>query len=359
MNIIKRIPWKFIGWVYSDRDKIPWKIAKKIYSAMKKCMTPFNYISKYDLIEKEHIKHFGRDFPEKTFYVIRISPGAGLLSDFHGVVNHTYYAISKGYIPIVNMESYWNFRSEKKPIEIEGKITSNSWEYFFEQPCGYSVKDIKKAKNVILGDMRNQLINKNYDDNIASHPHFYEDKNAISRYYEFVSQYCRMNHNTMQYIFKTKEILFNGKNNVLGISYRVAGLKNAKSHSIGASMDEMIKKVSEIFYKENFNYIFLSTDEQEIVDEIYKVFPGEKIINPIRRRFKTDNHEEYVKEYTELYFKKESIFEYELNYLTEIYLLSQCDGIVASSQCNGLIFAIGFNNNKYRHSYIFNLGVYS
>jgi hypothetical protein len=342
MNIKNTIPWKVTRWLYHK-------------SGIRHIVQM--YFTKYDRLEFEHLKHFGRDFPEKTFYVIRILNSAGLLSDFHHVLNHICYAISKGYIPIVNWESYWNMHTEKTPVEVGGSITSNSWEYFFEQPCGYSLKDIKKAKNVILGDS----VKRYFDsiDSIYSKPFPFNDRNAISKYNEFTSKYCRINLNTRKHIKVNKELLFGDKNNILGISYRTTGYKGQKDHSIGATIKKMIEKMSEIFYKEKFDHIFISTEEQEIVDEIYKVFPEEKIINPTRKRYKTIDQKKYLEEALLFYRKKESIFEYELNYLTEIHLLSQCDGIIASNLNNGLVFALGLNNNKYRYSFIFELGVQS
>jgi len=353
MNIRKTIPWKVCKWIYY-KFRINF-IFQRIHYIMHR------HFARYDIIAEEHLKHFGRDFPEKTFYVVRSFKPAGLLNDFHCVVDHTYYAISKGYIPVVNWESYLSWHTEKTPIEVGGSITLNSWEYFFEQPCGYSLKDIKKAKNVILGDAVKH--NNYFKDNIVSRAFPLKDKNAISKYNEFVSKYLRLNLNTRECLNKYKQLLFDNKNNVLGVSYRVAGYKNTdgtgvKDHNIGPSIEEMIEKVSEIFYKEKFNYIFISTDEQEIVDEIYKVLPEDKIINPTRKRFKTNNQKNYIEEYILLYMKKESIFEYELNYLTEVCLLSECDGIVASCFSHGVLFALGHNNNKYRHKYIFELGTY-
>jgi len=351
MNIRKTIPWKVCKYIYYK-----FGIYYFFQNILINILQVIRYFPKYDHVHSEHLKHFGRDFPEKTFYVIRRFPNTGLLSDFHYVVNHTYYAISKGYIPVVNWDSYWNWHTEKTPIEIGGNVRSNSWEYFFEQPCGFSLKDIEKAKNVILGDSLKCSIEYNID---ISSKSFFNDKNVKSKYSEFVSKYCKLNLNTREYIKTNKELLFGDKSNILGIIYRTAGYKDVSQHSIGASIEKMIQKLTEVFYKERFNYIFISTDEQEIVDEIYKVFPKDKIINPTRKRFKTNEHKKYIEELSLFYKKKESIFEYELNYLTEVYLLSQCDGLVASNFCNSVIFALGINNNMYRYTYTFTLGSYS
>ena len=218
MPIRSILPWKVTKWYLSKSNTFPKKIVKWIYRALKKCMVLFTCFKKYDLVQKEHFKHFGRDFPDKTFYVIRILWATGLLHDFLFVANHISYALSKGYVPVVNMENYSFHHRQKEPMDIGGVITSNAWEYYFEQPFGHSIKDIKNAKKVVLGDMI-----KTYTSSMAIEFEIIYDETEISYYYTFFSQYCRINHSTMEYINKTKEFLFGGKKNILGVSYRATG----------------------------------------------------------------------------------------------------------------------------------------
>ena len=57
------------------------------------------------------------------------------------------YAVKQGYIPVIDMQNGRNTYLE------EGKVgRENAWEYYFEQPCGYRLADIRDAKNVILSD---------------------------------------------------------------------------------------------------------------------------------------------------------------------------------------------------------------
>jgi hypothetical protein len=324
------------------KKTIPWKFCKYIYYTI-------YYFPKYDYRPEGHLKHFGRDFPEKTFYVIRQNNLVGLLNYVNYAMDHIFLAFSKGYVPVVNMENYALHLRHKEPINVGGVSTRNAWEYFFEQPCGYSLKDIKGARNVVLGDSQHPHIGTIIKSNTM-----YKNETDMLRYIYFITYYCKINHTTMEYLNKTKESLFIGKSNILGILYRVLGFKETKGTNIPASMDQMIEQISQVLYKENFDYIYICTEVHEMVDELYKSFPKDKIICLTRERFREDN---WILTYESIY-KKRTQYQLELDYLTDVYLLSQCDGLIASNANNGLFFSLAINNNKYRYKYIFDLGDY-
>ena len=89
---------------------------------------------------------FGSKNPNKTFYVIRRSPGAGMFSNLTFVLNHLKIAIEKKFIPIVDMENYPTIYNESNKIN----GTKNSWLYYFEQVSNYSLEEVYKSKNVLI-----------------------------------------------------------------------------------------------------------------------------------------------------------------------------------------------------------------
>ena len=300
----------------------------------------------YDCIGIKHGKHFGREFPDKKFFVIRrLPPGAGLLSNYHWVLNNIYYALSKEYIPVVNMENYKTFYNENIPIENEGERVFNAWEYYFEQPCGYSLKDIRKASNVILGSMYNFQYHEFLDP--------LKGKMNIAKYFEIASQYCKMNTKTMEYL-ETKKKLFDNKKNILGVSYRGTDYLLTKNHYTPPSIEQISQKTLQVIDCEKFDYIFLKTEEQKAVDEFYKVFPGETLLISEDERIRDYDSKLSIPEL--IREKSSSVIKNGLDYLTDVLLLAQCDGIIASKN-NGTAFALGWNNNKYRYSYLFDLGM--
>ena len=320
-----------------------WRISRKI------CWTPYQKLrifqAKYCI--KDSIENFGNDFPDKTFYIIRRRPpGTGLLSNSHWVLNHIIYAILKGYIPVVDMQNYKTFYNEESV-----NLPKNAWEYYFEQPCGYSLEDITKAKNVIFGDLDKDVVVP-----AIQLPDPYLGKTNISEYYKLVSKYCKINSKTTEQLEKKKKLLFENKSNVLGVLHRGTDYKTAKHHLSPASLEQMTEKVKQVFQQEKFDYIFLCTEEQKAVDTFREVFAKEKVIVSDSERIKDYNDKDGIT--ADIISKSFSAYKNGFDYLTDLIFLSQCDGIIAS-KVNGTLFALGLNNNKYRFSYLFDLGINS
>ena len=57
---------------------------------------------------------YGNNNPNKIFYVIRRSPGAGLFSNLIYVINHLLIAEKHNFIPIIDMENYPTIYNENK-----------------------------------------------------------------------------------------------------------------------------------------------------------------------------------------------------------------------------------------------------
>jgi hypothetical protein len=311
----------------------------EIIRTIKTSVRMFIHHIKYDI---KNTKHLGKEFPDKTFYVIRRQPpGAGLLDNFHRTLSHIMYANMKGYYPVVDMENYKTFYNEDKPIN----GTLNAWEYYFEQPSGYSLKDISAAKNIIFS------VEKGYFSAGIYFPHPYFGEINTLMYNILVQRYCKFNQATTEYIKKRKDAFWGNKKNILGVLHRGSDMKTAVGCYTPATIEQIIQKTQQVFTDEKFDYIFLCTEEQNAVDRFRNVFKESLIVSDSQRI------QEYNTGITPDIMKNQSASVYKngLNYLADMYLLSLCDGIVAS-KVSGTIFTLGLNNNKYRYKYIFDLG---
>ena len=89
---------------------------------------------------------YGAENPEHTFFVARrANCKVGLFSLVMTNMGLVKYALDRGYIPVIDMQSGKNTYLEEEQV---GKI--NAWELYFQQPCGYELADIAESRNVIL-----------------------------------------------------------------------------------------------------------------------------------------------------------------------------------------------------------------
>jgi len=81
---------------------------------------------------------------KKILIVAKSKPTTGIGAT---VVQYFKYIICswKGYIPVVDMKHYTNqyFKDGRT-------FKDNAWEYFFEQPCGYTLEDIENSLNCVV-----------------------------------------------------------------------------------------------------------------------------------------------------------------------------------------------------------------
>ncbi len=133
MNMFKRLKRK-AGFIIS-RSKILMPIFRKINLIL------------FHWDKRRQDKSFGNLNPSVKFYVIR-SSGAdeGLLSLYLGRLKEIHRCIHEGFIPIIDWENYKTQYNVDFPVN----GTKNAWEYYFEQPCGYSLEEVYKSKNVRL-----------------------------------------------------------------------------------------------------------------------------------------------------------------------------------------------------------------
>ena len=101
------------------------------------------------LIDRENWdEHYvKRGDPSKpTYYIIRRkSVNSGLFSGVSIFLGHIRYALSKGWIPVIDMQNYGN------PYLAPEKFgKENAWEYYFEQPFHIGLEQAYSGENIVL-----------------------------------------------------------------------------------------------------------------------------------------------------------------------------------------------------------------
>ena len=252
---------------------------------------------------------FGELNPNKIFYIIKRSPGAGLFSNLTFVLNHLKIAKENNYIPFVDMQEYPSIYNESSKIY----NTNNSWEYFFENVSNFSLKEIYKSKNVII-------TKNNFNDSFS----LWIDKdksliellrNDIKFRKHILNTYNRINTNYFD------------KKNVLGIHFRGTTYKNSAGHPLPATKKQIYNLIKKVLKTEKVDFIFLSTEEKNYLNFLKKKF-NDKIVY-FKSSYRSDINDAF-----KVYPRIKHRYKLGREILIESMLLSSCNYFIYTKIIN-------------------------
>lgn len=295
--------------------------------------------------EKEHRISLGNENPDKIFYVIRRNaPNAGLFSFVITNMGWIRYALDRGYIPVIDMQYYYNTYLTKDQVR-----HVNAWEYYFQQPCGYSLQDISASKNVIISSL-----------NAAKDNPDPRDQNEMRDWISLAHTVLRFQPEVHEEVKRQKELLMGGER-VLGVLCRGTDYSELKpkGHPVQPVAENVIEKAREMMQKQNCTKLFLATEDEAVYQKFYRAFPEQLLTYSDRI---TDTGGKYINEYVDHLLEQrqdQSAQKYRrgLNYAITIGLLSSCCSLVAG-QVSGTTGAILLADH-YEDVYLFDLGNYS
>ena len=292
---------------------------------------------------RERKVSWGVENPDKFFFIVRRAQcKAGLFSLVMTNMGLVKYALDKGYIPVIDMQSDRNTYLDEEQV---GKL--NAWEFYFEQPCGYSLEDVSRSRNVILSS---GLIGEN---------NFFPEDRTIRNVEEYwmwrklFQRYFHVKKDIMEEAEILKKEWFHGER-VLGVLCRGTDYTNTKpkGHPVQPEISDVIGKVDEVLQRQRCIYVYLATED----DDIYAAFKrqyGEKL-----KALKTRRYHNTGKENINDISAKSGESKYQLgrDYLITILLLADCNCLVAGS-AGGTLGAL-LMGKEYEYQYVFDLGTY-
>ncbi len=274
------------------------------------------------------IKEYGDLNPDKIFYIIKRSSHAGIFSYLAFVLNHLVIAKTNNFVPFVDMENYVSPYNEKDKII----GLSNSWEYYFKNVSNFTLDEIYKSKNVILSrdDFHSKM---SYQIHLEKKFVEFKNKNIFlkDKYNNFLNKY----------------VLDNNLNNqkVLGIHFRGTSYKTSRGHIFPATIKQMEKYINKLQDEENFDKIFLCTEEIDYLDYFKKKFPDKLLYLNSFRSNKNDAFKIYPRDQHRYLLGDEAI--------KETLILSKCHSLLYVR--SNIINSANYFSDKKQHLYeIFN-----
>ncbi len=304
------------------------------------------------LIDTNWNEHYiKRGDPSKlTYYIIRRKPPTnGLFARYNFFVCQIRYALSNGWLPVIDMQNYPNIYL---PSEKLGK--ENSWEYYFEQPLRIGLEQAYSGENIILshGELNPpNLLQPNWDMD------FYENKNGILTEWRMLIKLglLKIKPALMKEIDEVRKKLFMPGDKVLGVLLRGTDYLTERpyGHPIPPPMEFALSTIIAALQDWKCNKIFLATEDKNILKTVKNVFENLCLT--------------YDREYID-YVPGRRLGCYGLDrandhflqgkdYLIQMVLLSMCNSFIAA-RCSGAT-GVMLMADKFEHTYFFNLGKYN
>ncbi len=292
---------------------------------------------------EEHYVKQG-DPSKPTYYIIRrkgVWPG--LFATFSLVAGAVKYAITKGWIPVVDMQ---NYPSAYLPPEKLGK--ENAWEYYFEQPMGIGLEEAQNGDNIILSNEFKMPI-----------PwrmifHWGSRKDILAEWKILVTRgFLKIKPEITEEVLAIRDKLFPPKERILGVHLRGTDyLTRPHGHMIPPPTEYALKVVIERMREWKCDKLFLATEDINIL-KIFQESFGNYLLTFDKP------YKDYKPGKTVGYTRIERENDYFLSgkdYLIEMLLLSKCNSFIASGGA-GNNCAMFFGEN-FDNVHVFDFGCY-
>ncbi len=250
--------------------------------------------------------------------------------------------LKHGYIPILEVASFSNiFTGNNKPKD-------NPWEEFFNQPCGYTLNEVVKMKDVKFFECECVC-------DMPDEKTIYSNTIMLNYHHKIQEKYMSIKNNIYKEVEKIWQNLFGNSTNVLGIFIRGTDYISIEpsGHSRQPSTKRLINDVIKMNKKNKYDFIFLGTEDNKIRNLFIKIF-GKKLKYLIPKdkifyNYDTGNYLTYNKNvFGNMNFSK--------IYLLSVIILSKCIDIISSRTSGAAgVFII---SNGFRNKIVYYLGEY-
>jgi hypothetical protein len=300
------------------------------------------------LKSKEIRKSFGSENKDKIFYIISFPRGKdGLLFIILCNLAHISYSLNKGYIPVVDLQNYDNQYLDPGTLHNE-----NSWEYYFDQPMGYTLKDIKNGKNIIISN-KLQMPHLQYKIDF----YIFNSSQRLSYFRNIFKSYIKFNKTTSDFLSKEYRNILADKKRVLGVLCRGTDylLKRPAGHPRQPDPVEVIDMAKKIMSEKNCYYIYLATEDEEIYSLFKENFGDKLLINSQKRlAAKELDKIQYISQIES--GRERDKYLLGLEYLSSLNLLSKCSCFIGGRTAGTI--GVYLMTSGFEYDYIWDKGFY-
>lgn len=289
-------------------------------------------------------------FPGNRFCVIyRWAEHTGIYSHITTCLPALYWAEREGLIPVFDTRDVPNVH---KPDDKE-----DWYELFFEPPAGFSIDDVANAENYIVVDAEALYDSTNVK--ADNEMQFLKKKDLLEELRSVYNKYIRINERTKAYIeFVWKQLTGNQESDgFLGVRCRGTGYNIVRPKGLSSVITvDIIALVKQAMKEGGMDKIFLATDDADIILLFKESFDDDMLfyIEEEDRISTADVEQEiecgigkWTAQVDAMKKKTFNLYMHNLNYITEIMLLTKCEGIISNRCSAGLCLPLMKSDWKY------------
>ena len=296
---------------------------------------------------RERKVSYGKENADKTFYVIRRHASrAGLFSFYSTNLGSILEAVSKGYIPVIDMQNSINPMLEQQLVGKE-----NAWDYYFKQPFGYNLNDISHSANVVLGSIDppqnfpDYGMIKGMTDSGTLCEELIMWREAAHKYMHIIPEIEKKVNDNYDVISKGERMI--------GVLCRGTDYVKLKPHNhpIQPNTDDVIIRCEQEMAKFECSRIYLATEDKTIWDKFTSHF-GDKVCSYQKHHFVTTEGQNVNDIANQAMNPKDRNMEY----LISIDIISKCNCFIGGA--NGGTYGALLMSSGFEHEYVYDLGLY-
>lgn len=233
-------------------------------------------------------------------------------------------------------------------VEIINDKGDNIWETFFMQP--FADVDTSSFEDVECECECGKCF--------PAFDEIFRDR-EISLWGALYNKFVRLNEKAASYVDEEIDKILEKDKSLLGVLCRgtdYTGTK-PKGHPVQPELDEVMNLVERKMREQNYDAIYLATEDGRIDKMFRQRFPGKIRINK-RQYYDAIFGECNLSLIKDVHFDREDDdYLKGIEYLSSLIILSECDGIIAGN-CGGSQMAVFLNAGYYSYRHVYDLGLY-
>lgn len=277
--------------------------------------------------------YYGPKNPDKTFYLIKQPVKengiTALVSNVMGIIGMLKVK-RPDFIPVVDLGI------AKDPNQFTGMSGEDVWGMFFKQVSPYTLQEVYDSQHVVLDQ----------NSNLNMNPYFTEFLFSNQRAELTYGPELAFNEEVQTYIDKILgEIFPKEKKHILACIVRGSDYlspRTAKYVPHGITAEETLEKCIAYVNEQNFDFVFLATEDQAYLDLFLGSELKDKILYVKQDRVDYTKEENKDKILIEIYDKeKKDPYKRTLDYLCVLEAVIRCDALLANVTCGVVTYSLG------------------